>query len=171
MLLFLGAIAVFVIIFGALFVRHYLNTQRRARSRWSHLLARLLPLNQVGIEIVAHDEHAKSLSNSEIWRMVDGMDGLDKIHHNSLVLLDIAAYALEWHPEAFDVAEQLRLKAQEIAWLVNSLRAAEANGSLESWFANYAQKAVASYSFMVQSLVPLLSHVQHSAVSEFQNAL
>ncbi len=171
MLLFLCAIAAFVIVFGTLFVRHYLNTQRRARARWSELLGRLVPLNKVGIEIVTKDEQAKLLSTAEIWRMVDGMDGLDRVYHNSQVLLDIAAYVLEWHPEAFEIAEQLRLKAQEIAWLVGSLRAAEENGSLESWFANYAQRAVAAYTTMVQSLLPLLSNAQYGAVSEFQNAV
>ena len=182
MLLFLSAITIVVIVLGTLFMRHYLNTQRRARARWSELLGRLTPLNKVGIEMVAsdlldgsgqerQDEQAKSLSGEDIWRLVDGMQGLDRVHHNSRVLLDLAAYVLEWHPEAFEAAEQLRIKAQEITWLVDRLRAAEENGSLEGWFANYAQRAVAAYSLMVQSLESLLPYAQQGAVSEFREVI
>ncbi len=96
MFVFFIAIAAFVIVSGTLFLRHFLNVRRRSQARWGELLSRLVPLNNVGIEMIANDllnsngeerkdGDAKSLSPAEIWRMLDGMDGLDRMYHNSQV--------------------------------------------------------------------------------------
>jgi hypothetical protein len=83
----------------------------------------------------------------------------------------MASYVHEWHADADAAAEDLRLKARELAYHVSKLRTAEHAGKLENWFANYAQHAVATYYLMTRRVVALYENGPPLMFSEVQRVL
>lgn len=160
---FLLAVAVLLVLLAAGSGYYYKKTRKRSRETWEQLLARLAAVNSENIQQIAFDtiddsgrprtdDRAKDLKPEEIWRLVGGLNGLETLERNSLVLIDIAFYLQRWYPEALIAAEELRLKAREIEWHVGRLRAAPSTNELESGFANDAQNTAAAYYLMTRRL-------------------
>ena len=112
-----------------------------------------------------------ALEPPEIWTLLGGLDGLNVIEHNCHVLVDLAAYVQRWYPEALVVAEQLRLNAREIEWHVGRLKGAALTGNLQTSFADYAQRAVATYYLMTQHLIELYQQGDLPGLAELQRAI
>jgi hypothetical protein len=69
------------------------------------------------------------------------------------------------------VAEQLRLNAREIEWHVGRLKGAALTGNLQTSFADYAQRAVATYYLMTQHLIELYEHGNLPGLAELQRTI
>ncbi len=145
-------------------------------------MARLVAVDSQGIEQIAFDlidesgrprtdGGQKELEPEQIWGLIGGMQGLEVLERNSLVLIDMAYYVQRWYPEAIAVAEELRIKAREIEWHVSRLRAAERTGKLEAWFANYAQNATAAYYLMTRRILVLYKNGDVAMAADLQRAL
>ncbi len=161
-------------------VGYYLLKIRASRaSNWEDLLGRLLSVDRNGLERVAldaiepsgqrrTDEKARELEFDQIWDLLGGLDGVERLEKNSRVLIDMAAYLQRWYPEAVATAEDLRLKARELEWQVGRLRLAAENDGLRYYFASYGQNAAVTYYLMVrcllaayeQSRLPMFAHLQ-----------
>jgi hypothetical protein len=99
------------------------------------------------------------------------LDGLEVLETNSEVLIDLAFYVQQWHPEALVIAERLRLDARELKWHVARLKGAARTGNLEISFPFYAQRAVATYYLMTRRVLDLYEAGNFSMLADLQKTL
>jgi len=179
--LFLVIVAVLVVVLASTAVYYLLRARRASKSSWASILARLVPVNNQNIAIVAHDlidddgrartTDVPELEPEAIWDLLGGLDGLETLGANCDVLIDLAAYVQLWYPEALAVAEQLRLNAREIKWHIERLEGAAQTGNLKSSFADYAQRAAATYYLMTRHVLDLYTAANLPGLVELQAAL
>ena len=179
--LFLIIVAIVVAGLVGTAVYYLLRARRASKSSWASILARLIPVNNQNIAIVAHDlidddgkvrsTDTPELEPEAIWDLLGGLDGLETLGANCDVLIDLAAYVQLWHPEALVVAEQLRLNAREIKWHIERLEGAAKTGNLRSSFADYAQRAAATYYLMTRHLLDLYTAANIPGLNDLQAAL
>lgn len=182
MFLALAATAVVFLVLIAVAVKYLKRLRKSQKSTWEELMQRIAPVDRRSVEMVAldavdssgerrSDEHRRELGRQEIWNLLGGMDGINRIENNARVFIEMAAYLERWHPEASDKAEELRLEARRLEWHVGRLRAAESNHSLELHFHSYGQNAAISYYLMLNKLFALYQHNQQSLLGDLQRAL
>jgi len=177
-------IAVAILVAALLVIAAYsLRRARRSSKRdWESLLKRLTAVNRGSIAEVAldiidesgrqrKDEAGAMLDPAQIWKLVGGLEGLEVLEANCAVLIDLAFYVQQWYPEALAVAEQLRLSAREVEWHVERLRGAQRTGKLESAFAMYAQRAVATYYLMTRRVLALYEQGNLAMLADLEKAL
>jgi hypothetical protein len=99
------------------------------------------------------------------------LDGLEVLETNSEVLIDLAFYVQQWHPEALVIAERLRLDARELKWHVARLKGAARTGNLEISFPFYAQRAAVTYYLMTRRVLGLYEAGNFSMLADLQKAL
>jgi hypothetical protein len=175
------AVLLLLLLLGFL-LRHYLRARRGARATWDDLLKRLARVDRDNIARIAldaidasgnrrQDTDAFSLEPSAVWSLLGGLEGLKVLEQNCQVLVELAMYLQRWYPEALVIAEQMRLNAREIEWHVNRLKGAAQTGNLQASFADYAQRAVATYYLMTRHLLDLYEHANIPQFAELQRAL
>jgi hypothetical protein len=166
----------------AILLRYYLRARRSAQATWEDILKRLTWIDRDNIAMIALDvvtesgeprqeAHSFALEPSAIWTLLGGLEGLEVIEHNCQVLVELASYIQQWHPEALVVAEQLRLNAREIEWHVGRLKGAAETGNLQSSFAAYAQRATVTYYLMTKHVLELYAQVSFPRIADLQRAL
>jgi hypothetical protein len=165
------------------FAIRYLNKLRSsAKTTWEDLLEKLISVDRKAIETVAldaiepsgqrrTDERARALDFDQIWALLGGLDGVERLEKNSRVLIDMAAYLQRWYPEAVATAEELRLQARELEWQVGRLRSAAENDGLSFHFASYGQNAAVTYYLMGRRLLSLYEQSRLPMFVELQSAL
>ena len=179
---FLIAVAFFLVVLVAIVMRSYRRAHNSSNKDWEHLLHRLTVVDRHSIAEVAldivdesgeprRDEGSSGLDPLQVWKLVGGLEGLEKLEANCAVLIDFAFYVQQWYPEALAVAEQLRLSAREVSWHVERLRGARKTGKLESVFPMYAQRAVATYYLMTRQVIVLYEQGNLAMLADLQKAL
>jgi hypothetical protein len=139
----------------------FLYRQRRsAKATWGQLVARLEFVDPLSLELIAlnaaeGEGGSRRLEPEDVWRMIGGLPGLQRLERNSAVLIDMACHLQQWYPEAVLTAEELRVQARELRWHVDRLRAAARNDKLEAWISANVQSAAAAYYRMTRSLLAL----------------
>jgi hypothetical protein len=181
-MLFLVAIAVFVAILVGVAVYYYRRGRRTSTGTWEELLERLIFVDRDGVAQIALDyaddsgrrrteDSDAGLEPSQIWKLIGGLEGLEVLEKNCLVLIDLAFYVQQWYPEAVVLAEELRLNTREIEWHVERLRGAAKTGNLEISFANYAQPAIAKYYLMTRRVLALYERANLPILPDLQKAI
>jgi hypothetical protein len=179
---FLIAVAIFVVAVVAITVRSYYRVHRSSHRDWERLLKRLTFVDrgfiaEVALDIIdesgqqRRDESCAALESSQIWRLVGGLEGLEVLEANCAVLIDLAFYVQQWYPEALAVAEQLRLSAREVEWHIQRLKGAQKTGKLESAIPMNAQRAVATYYLMTRRVLALYEKGNLAMLADLQKAL
>jgi hypothetical protein len=179
---FLIAVAIFVVALVVIATYYYCRSRKSSRRDWERLLGRLMAVDRNSIAEVAldiidvsgksrADEESARLEAPQIWKLVGGLEGLEALEANSAVLIDLAFYVQKWYPEALVVAEELRLSAREIEWHVERLKGAARAGKLESVFAMYAQRAVATYYLMTRQILALYEKGNLPMLGDVERAL
>lgn len=179
---FLIAIAIFLIVLVGIAARSFRRVNNSSEKDWEQLLKRLTVVDRNSIAEVAldiidesgeprRDERSAILEPEQIWKLVGGLKGLEVLESNCVVLVDLASYVQRWYPEALVVAEQLRLSAREIAWHLERLKGAQKTGKLESAFAMYAQRAVATYYLMTRRVLALYEQGSVAMLADLEKAL
>lgn len=116
-LLFLVAAAVTILVKTT---ATYVSTAREARADWKEIVARLQPLHQKALGMVARDflepgRDQLRLEPGEIWDLVGGLEGLKRMRRNADVMLALAAYTQRWNfEEGVIVAERMRRDARKV---------------------------------------------------------
>jgi hypothetical protein len=176
---FVAVLAILLLVLAAVFVVYTRRARKTSQGTWNDLMKRLKLLDRDSIAKIALDvihepegeETEVELDPEEIWPLIGGLEGLEVLEHNCSVLVDMAFYVQKWHPEAVVLAEQLRLNAREITWHVERLKGARNTGNLRSAFPDYAQRAVATYYLMTQSLLALYEQSKLPEFADLQRAI
>ncbi len=180
-LFFLTAIATFVVVLTTIAGYSY-HRRRSSQGSWEVLVKKLTWIDsnniaQVALNLVDETGEprkgadAANLEPAQLWKLIGGLKGLEVLEANSDVLIDLACYLQQWYPEAFAIAEQLRLDARELKWHVARLRGAAQTGNLHISFPFYAQRAVVNYYLMTRRLLDLYEGVNFSMLAKLQEAL
>lgn len=175
--------AVFLTLLIVALVVYSLRARKRRDTTWDDLLQRLTRIDRDAIATIARDAEDDSsgdsaspggnfeLGSDEIWQLLGGLEGLETLENNCRVLVDIATYVQRYYPEALVVAEQLRLNAREIEWHVGRLKGAAQTGNLQASFADYAQRAVVTYTHMTRLVLELCDHVSLPGAAALHQAI
>jgi hypothetical protein len=158
-----GVLIAIILVIG---IRYALRVRSSTKTEWDALLESLIAIDRQRIDAVAldaiessgqrrSDRLARELNPDEIWKLLGGLNGVQRLESNSRVLVEMAAYLQRSHPEAAAVAEELRLHAKELELQVDRLRMADEQGSLEFHIPTYAQNAAVAYYLMEQRLQAL----------------
>ena len=179
--LFVVLAVLFLALLVSVAIYYLLRLRKTSSATWTGLLSRLVEVDRNRIAVIALDlvdetgcprEHGDSeIEPESLWDLVGGMDGLEVLEKNCEVLIDLAFYVQQWHPEALLVAEQLRLNAREIQWHVSRLKGAAQTGNLASSFPLYAQRAVATYYLMTRHLLDLYERGNPAEFTQLQAVL
>lgn len=161
----------------------YVRRKRAVSGQgWEAVMKQLAAIDHAKVELIASDllhshegdSNAEAdclLDPGQISQLIGGMEGLELLERNCDVLVALACVVQEQYPEALVIAEQLRLNAREIKWHIERLRGAATRGKLEAVFPEYAQRAVATYYVMTQTLLTFCEAVQLPQYAELRNAL
>jgi hypothetical protein len=156
---------------------HYYLRGRRNETKsygdFEALLQRLSKVDHHSVALIARDliDDDSDLDPSQIWPLIGGLDGLDALERNCAVLVDLVFYVQQWYPEALAVAEQLRLNAREMQWHLERLKSAEKTGRLETYFPDYAQRAIAIYYMMTRRVLVLYEQLNVPGVESLEQVL
>lgn len=153
----------------------YVRTRSKAADlnylTWDELISKLEPLPTEAINRIACDyldplKSHKWPNRSEVWNVIGGIEGLEKMYANAGVLIALAAHAQRWNEEeSLVVLERMRRDAFILrraileATLSDSLGYNRAEGTFS------IQQAVSSYWLMGSRLLALYksSHVARFA--------
>lgn len=181
LLISLGSSGVVFIAVLLLAIRHVRKHRTSRETTWEVLMTRIVPIDEKAIERVALDavdasgelnteEHSRELGRKDIWKLLDGMDGINRIDNNARIIVEMAAYLERWHPEAAETAEALRLEARRLEWHVGRLRAAETNQCLDYHFHSYGQHVALSYYTMLKRVRTLAQQNRGTLFADLQKA-
>lgn len=179
--LFIALVALLVVALSTVAIYFITKARRLAKDDWGNILARLKPTNRenlasVALNLVDEDGNLRDaswpeLEASEIWELLDGMAGMETLAENCDVLIDLAFYLQTWYPEALTITDQLRRNAREIKWHIERLKGAEQTGNIQSSFAEYGQRAAATYYLMTQRLIELYKVATFPRLAELEGSL
>lgn len=182
---FFIAIAIFLTASASIGIYFYLRARRAEKypyGRWEDILGKLASVDRNHIQLIALDlvdeageqrppEYPSGFDPSTIPNLIGGLKGLEALEQNCAVLISLAFYVQQWYPEALAIAEDLRANAREIEWHLGRLRAAERNGRLDFAFAEYGQRAIATYYIMTRRVLALYEHCRLPELAELQRAI
>jgi hypothetical protein len=172
-------------VLGSAVLYYYLRDRRRRRfpyGSWESLLSRLSTVDRDNLAFISNnllnqsgpgriDDNDSELNGVQIWSLIGGLEGLEVMERNCAVLVDLAFYVQQWHPEASVVAEQLRLNAREVAWHVGRLKGAAQTGKLEIFFADYGRPAITTYYLMTRRVLALYETYNLPGLGDLQRAI
>jgi hypothetical protein len=170
---------------GTAVAYYYVRDRRRRRfpyGNWETLLSRLSAVDRDKIALISQnllhetepgsiDQDDAELNATRIWSLIGGLKGLEVMERNCAVLVDLAFYVQQWHPEAAVVAEQLRLNAREVAWHVGRLKGAAQTGKLEIFIPEYAPPAITTYYLMTRRVLALYKGYNLPGLGDLQRAI
>src|ERR1700733_4159363 len=179
---FIVAVLALVLVLAWMAVKAVLRNRGSANSSWGALLGRLVEIDRMALQEVAldlvdktgvprTDEERGTLNSDQVWNLLGGLEGLERIEANCRVLIEMASYLQRWYPESLAVAESLRLGAREIDWHVSRIKAASKTGKLEATFLMYAQPAAAAYYRMTRLLLALYAATDNAMWGQLEKAI
>ena len=177
--LFLFAVSLLFCCLVAVGGAFWLRARRAASGSLETLLGRLHIVDRHSIALMAieledapgADPEQSSLEGWQIWEMLGGLEGLERMAANCQVLIDLACYVQQWHPEALVLAEDLRRNAREIQWHLGRLKGAQTVGHLEASFPDYAPRAAALYYTMTRRVLERFEASQTPGAGQLQQVL
>ena len=164
-----------LVVIGGLY---WLRARRAVSGSLEVLLGRLQEVDRHKIARMATDFESTDPSQEDtvvdgwqMWEMIGGLRGLESMAANCQVLVELACYVQQWHPEALVVAEDLRRNAREIQWHLGRLRGAEVAGHLQATVPDYAPRAAAIYQTMTRRVLELFEATQIPGAAQLQQVL
>lgn len=138
----------------------HLRGRRLVIGEWQTIVARLEPVPFKSLERVALDHLQPSgsqlqLETDEMWELVGGWDGLERMRHNANLLIELAAYIQIWNPdEAIIVGERIRQDSLTLKRAIRRIRLHKLwIYRLRAPF--YVQQAASAYYLMTRRLLAL----------------
>jgi hypothetical protein len=157
-------------------------TSDSSRKRWESLLSQLIWIDRDEIGLITPrllDEPSEAEpvpvieedELSKLWAALGGLRGLLALQKNSDVLIELALYWQQWHPEVLVITERLRSDAQKLEWYVSRLQVASRTGKLGVTVPYYAPRAVSLYYGMTHHVLCLYSGTNRSMFAALRRVL
>ena len=155
------ALGVFVLLIVAGFLYTQAASRKLRSATWEGLIAKLAPVPFSGISAVALDnlnpgQNQIELEPGDMWQMVGGTEGLDRMYRNAEVLIQLAAWVQRWnYEEAAIVSERIRRDAVQMRRAIRRIRISMMLQRRPIRVPFYLHEAATSYHLMSQRLLTL----------------
>jgi hypothetical protein len=142
-------------------VYYSIAVQKVRAASWESLVAQIQQVDRKGIELVALDllqpqENQVQLGFTEMWKLLGGLEGLERMRANASILIALAAYVQQWNqPEAIVVAERMRRDALQLKKAVFHVRLGLLLRRHPIGQPFYVHDAAAAYYLMTRRLLTL----------------
>jgi hypothetical protein len=161
------ALGLFVAFIVAGFIYTQIASRKLRSATWESLVARITPVPFAGISAVAMDnlnpgQNQIELEPGDMWQMVGGKEGLDRMYQNAEVHILLAAYVQRWnYEEAAIVGERIRRDAVQLRRSIRRIRMSMMLQRKPIRIPFYIHEAATSYHLMSQRLLALYqrSHI------------
>jgi hypothetical protein len=164
-MIFLTVVAVVTSLLIVASVVSHVRARRATNMTWEELVAKIQAVESDAVATVALDHLAPTKNQlqfepEELWKLVGGLDGLQRMKENATVLIALAVFAERWNfNEGVIVAQRMR---RDGLALRRAVRAIEWGIYRQVWL-NWntttqpfrLQEAAASYYLMKQRLLAL----------------
>ncbi len=167
------AAALALCILGAALFVTLASTLRRRQRDWTDLIAGLQPMDSESVGLVAQDflqprRGQIAMEPQEMWQLVGGAEGLNKMLVNAEIMLALAAWAERWNfEEGVIVSERMRREAIDLRHAVRQVKLAMIPIGLLKKFRFalpfHVQEAASAYYLMRQRLL-LLYETSHAGL-------
>jgi hypothetical protein len=158
-------------------VYYSIASHRLRAAPWESLLAQIQPVDLRGLESIAlHTLQPRTnpvrLDSTEIWEILGGLEGLERLKNNASVLIALAAYAQQWNQqEASLVAEHMRRDAIQLKKALRHIRLGLLLHRHPAGQPFYVHDAAASYYLMTQRLLMLYQICREGLLPQLAQAL
>jgi len=134
-----------------------------SQKTWAELIEELKPVMTEGITLAALEcanmgESEPRIDPGELWTMVGGWEGLNRMHANAGLLIAVAAHAQDWNlQESEQTADRMRQDGLAVrrAAMKIKLKHACGYGERERRVAFHVQEFAAAYYRMTERLLAL----------------
>ncbi|GAC1356870.1 MAG: hypothetical protein NVSMB3_03350 [Acidobacteriaceae bacterium] len=139
----------------------HVRAHRVTVCSWQELVAKIQPVQSEGVTRVALDhlvptKNQLELEPADMWELVGGLDGLQRMSENATVLIALAAHAEQWnHDEGVIVAERMRRDGLAVKRAVRSIQVAMFFRVGQVGVPFQLHEAAGSYYLMKQRLLAL----------------
>jgi hypothetical protein len=153
------SIVTFLLGFGL--ARSFISANRLARCTWDELLGKLHPVDSNGVMMVALNHLAPSKNQLDLqpevmWRLLGGLDGLQRMRENGRILIALASYVERWNfDEGVIIAERMRRDGLQLRRSVMWIMVETFLGLKKIRIPFYLHEAASSYYLMQQRLLVL----------------
>jgi len=154
-------LALVTVLLGAALLHSYISANRLARCTWEELVAKLHHIESTGIVTVAMNHLAPAkdqleLQPEEMWNLLGGLEGLQRMHENGRILIALAAYVERWnYEEGVIIAERMRRDGLQLRRAVTRIMLETFVGMKQVRIPFYMHEAASSYYLMRQRLLAL----------------
>ncbi|MGI4828917.1 MAG: hypothetical protein ACRYFU_12115 [Janthinobacterium lividum] len=146
---------------GYLYVQAWRKKNRLSATTWEELVDRLQELPIIGITKVALDylqpsKGQLSIQTDEMWLLIGGNEGLERMRANADILLQLAAYAEQWNrEECVIVGERMRRESMALRRAVSKVQRGLLFGRGRMMGPFHVQEATSAYYLMRERLLVL----------------
>lgn len=150
-------------------VYYSIASHRLRAAPWESLVAQIQPVDSKKLELIALETlqprtTPTRMEHDEIWELLGGLDGLERMRNNASILIALAAYAQQWNrQEATLVAERMRRDALQLKKALRHIRLGLLLHRHPSGQPFYVHDAAAAYYLMTQRLL-MLYQVSHEGL-------
>jgi hypothetical protein len=154
-------LALVTLLLGGALLHSYISANRLARCSWDELLAKLHRIETEGITAVAMDHLAPAkcqlnLQPEDMWNLLGGLEGLQRMRENGRILVALAAYVERWnYEEGVIIAERMRRDGLQLRRSVTRIMLETFLGMKQVRIPFYLHEAASSYYLMRQRLLVL----------------
>jgi len=142
--------------------------QHKLRSaEWEDIVSQIQPMHEKGLAIVAKDHldpkgRELRLEPADIWQLLGGREGLERMRKNADLFVCLAAYVQRWNfEEAVIVAERIRQDSIIVKRAIFRIRLQMMLKAGSPRIPFHVQQAAASYYLMTQRLLALYETCQY----------
>jgi hypothetical protein len=154
-------LALVTLLLGCALLHSYISANRLARCSWEELLAQLHRIETDGITAVAMNHLAPArdqltLQPEDMWNLMGGLEGLQRMRENGRILIALASYVERWnYEEGVIIAERMRRDGLQLRRSVTRIMLETFLGMKQVRIPFYLHEAASSYYLMRQRLLAL----------------
>jgi hypothetical protein len=169
--------ALVTVLLGAALLHSYLTARRLARCTWDELVGKLHPVESTGVMTVALNhlvpqKDALNLEPEEMWNLMGGLEGVQRMRENGRILIALASYVERWNfDEGIIIAERMRRDGLQLRRAVTHIMLATFFGRQQMRIPFYLHEVASSYYLMRQRLLVLYETNHAGLYSRLAEAL
>jgi hypothetical protein len=154
-------LALVTLLLGGALLHSYISAHRLARCSWEELLAQLHRIGTDGITAVAMnhlapEKYQLTLQPEDMWNLLGGLEGLQRMRENGRILIALASYVERWnYEEGVIIAERMRRDGLQLRRSVTRIMLETFLGMKQVRIPFYLHEAASSYYLMRQRLLVL----------------
>lgn len=154
-----------------------LKRRRLLMRSWDSVLASVERVDVDGIRLIAEcyllpDKHQLRIEPNEMWHLLGGLEGINRLDRNAQAMLDLAVYAQRWNDtEGAVISEMIRRDAARVRSAVWRIQFTFLLGFGFVKAPFHVQEAAATYYLMRSRLLGLYENCHVALVPRLAEAL